>query len=67
MAGNSGKTYTKGTVTQVARSDEAGFPLEAVEQDKDGNLWHVNEGKEPVLLRDDDEVRAVFAESSNKK
>lgn len=61
------REYTKGTVTQVARADKAGFPLEAIERDKDGQLWHVTEGEAPVLLRDEDEVRAVFAESSNKK
>ena len=59
--------YTKGTVVQVVKMDDAGFPLEAVERDKDGQLWHVKEGAEPVQLRDEDEVRAVFAESANKK
>lgn len=61
------REYTKGTVQQVAKTDEAGFPLECVERDKDGVLWHVREGEAPVILRDEDEVRAVFAESSNKK
>ena len=62
-----GKEYSKGTTTQVVRTDAVGFPLESIEQDKDGQLWHVNEGKDPVALRDDDEVRAVFAEAENKK
>ena len=62
-----GRPYTKGTVIQVAKTDDAGFPLEHIERDKDGQTWHVTEGKEPVYLRDDDEVRAVFAESANKK
>lgn len=57
--------YVKGTVVQVIRKDGAGFPLEAVERDTDGNLWHVKEGAEPVLLRDEEEVRAVVAESAN--
>lgn len=58
--------YTKGTVSQVVRTDGAGFPLESIERDKDGNLWHVKEGDAPVLLRDEDEVRAVTAEASNR-
>lgn len=68
MATRTGKPeYTKGTTIQVAKTDAAGFPLESVEMDKDGNRWHVTEGAEPVLLRDDEEVRAVFAEAENKK
>jgi hypothetical protein len=67
MAKGEKPEYTKGTVTQVAKQDASGFPLEAIERDKDGNQWHVKEGVAPVLLRDDDEVRAVFAESENKK
>lgn len=66
MAKGSGNAeYTKGTVSQVIRTDGSGFPLEAIERDKDGNLWHVKEGEEPVQLRDDEEVRAVAAESAN--
>lgn len=68
MATRTGKPeYTKGTTTQVVKTDAAGFPLESVEMDKDGNRWHVTEGADPVLLRDDEEVRAVFAEAENKK
>lgn len=59
-----GDRYTKGTTTQVIRQDGNGFPLESIERDTDGVLWHVNEGKEPVMLRDDAEVRAVSAESA---
>lgn len=60
--------YTKGTTVQVVKVDDAGFPLESIERDKDGQLWHVKEGDEkPVALRDDDEVRAIFAESAHKK
>lgn len=59
--------YTKGTTVQVAKTDAAGFPLESVERDKDGNMWHVKQDEQPVHLRDDDEVRAVFAEAENKK
>jgi hypothetical protein len=61
-----GDKYTKGTTQQVIRMDAAGFPLESVERDTDGVLWHVNEGKAPVVLRDDDEVRAVVAESESR-
>lgn len=61
------KEYTKGTTTQVVRTDSVGFPLESIEQDKDGQLWHVTQDKDPVTLRDSDEVRAVFAEAENKK
>ena len=57
--------YSKGTTVQVVRADAAGFPLESIERDTDGQLWHVNEGKEPVLLRDADEVRSVVAESAH--
>ena len=66
MRRNGEDVYVKGTTVQVARTDAAGFPLESIERDPDGYLWHVNEGQKPVLLRDESEVRAVFAEAANK-
>jgi len=57
--------YVKGTVQQVIRADAAGFPLDAIERDPDGQLWHVKEGDEPVAINDDD-ARTVAAEAENK-
>lgn len=66
MRRNGEDVYVKGTTQTVIRQDAAGYPLESVERDSDGQLWHVNEGQKPVLLRDDNEVRAVVAEAANK-
>lgn len=60
------REYRKGVTQQVIRTDASGFPLESIERDQDGQYWHVTEGQDPVYLRDDDEVRAVVAESQNK-
>lgn len=58
--------YTKGTTQQVLRQDSNGFPLESIERDTDGQLWHVVEGQAPTRLRDNDEARSLAAEASNR-
>lgn len=61
---NGEDVYVKGTQVQVIRTDASGFALESIERDTDGLLWHVNEGKSPVRISDDD-ARAVSAEAAN--
>ena len=58
--------YTKGSTQQVLRQDGDGFPMESIERDSDGQLWHVVQGSAPTRVRDEDEVRAIAAEARNK-
>jgi hypothetical protein len=58
--------YTKGATQQVFRTDASGFPLSSIERDGDGQLWHVVQGSAPTKVRDDEEVRAIAAEETNK-
>lgn len=59
------KEYVKGVPVQVLGTDKAGFPTNSIERDPDGQLWHVQEGEDPVKV-DDDEVRSIAAEHANK-
>lgn len=59
--------YVKGVTTHVFKADAQGFPLDSIERDTDGNFWHVVEGEDnPTRVRDEDEIRAIAAESENK-
>lgn len=58
--------YVKGTQHTVLRQDQNGQPLEAVERDPDGQLWHVkSDGSEPTRIRDD-EVSSLVTETSQR-
>lgn len=59
--------YVKGTTVQVLATDGNGFPTDSIERDADGQLWHVSGDSDPVQVRDDEEVRAVAAEGSNRR
>ena len=52
--------YESGTtVAVVERDKDTGVPSSHIEIDANGNRWHIQEGKDPVLLRDVDEYNAV--------
>jgi hypothetical protein len=50
--------YDGGTVVGVTR-DGKGAVTSRVEADVNGNKWHVVEGQDAVLLRDESEVNAI--------
>ena len=56
------KEYVQGTCVAVLDRDKnTGAPSSSIEMDTNGDRWHVEQGKDPVLLRDQEEVDAVYA------
>lgn len=53
------KEYQKGTVVEVLDRDDKGNPTSHIESDPHGTKWHVEKGKDPVQLRDEEEVNAL--------
>lgn len=58
--------YVKGSTVTVLRQDTNGQPLESIERDPDGQLWHVKSDGEPVRVRDD-EVSSLVTEVSQQR
>lgn len=59
------RTYQKGTVHTVIDRDKAGNPTNHIEQDTDGDFWHVQKDEDPVQLRDAEHVTEIVEAGSS--
>lgn len=57
-----GEVYKKGNcVSVLATSDDKGTPSSSIERDGDGVQWHVQDGKSPVVVSDEEAQKLIAA------